>query len=257
MKKIDKKPYLPTAANISDDKALPFTDGCQQNLDSAEVKICEYGATKNYDATVALVGGSHSTHWHSALLKIAEKHNIRLVNMTKAGCRLSTGKEGLPKCDEWNEHIIGKIAEVKPDLVFTTAEISYFNIKEVPQGYIEQFEALNKLGIQVFGVRDTPYFRNHVPRCIEEFGRDSKECAIEKVLVVPDVTDWSKLKNPPANVHYYDYTDHICPDTLCRPVIGNVVGYYDTGHLSVSFVNTLVPYIEEDLIPLLNKVKKK
>ncbi len=254
---VEEKDYLPRDASIKSDKAAPYADGCQVAGDDPEVKICTYGSDNNYDYTVALVGGSHSTHWHPALAQIAAEENIRLLNITKSGCRLSTDRKGLPSCDTWNENVIEKIAAEQPDLVFTTAEISYFNVTDVPQGYIEQFEALADEGIEVFGVRDTPYFKIDVPTCIQKYGRNSIKCTVEKDRVVPEKTDWSKLADPPANVHYFDYTDKICPEERCRPVIGNVVGYFDKGHMTKSFNETLAPYIKKDLMPLLEEIKEK
>ncbi|WP_165980615.1 acyltransferase family protein [Macrococcus carouselicus] len=256
MDNVPVKPYLPDDAAVATDKAEPFLDGCQQAIKYQSVKICEYGQTEDYEYTIALVGGSHSTHWFSTLEEIAKKHPIRIVNMTKSGCRLTTEKFNYALCDEWNESIIDEIAKVKPDLVFAPAEISHFNVEEVPKGYIEQFEKLNDIGIHVFGVRDTPFFAVNIPECIEDYGRDSEKCTVKKDLVVPDVTDWSKVRNKPTNVHYYDYTDYICPDELCRPVIGNVVAYFDKNHMTDSFGRTLAPAVEQDLIPLLEQVKK-
>lgn len=257
MDHVPVKDYLPDDADIKKDIALPYSDGCHVSANEAEVKVCEYGETKSNQYTVAVVGGSHSTHWHAGVMKFAKKNKIKLLNITKSGCRLSTDGKGLPSCDEWNEHVIDKVAAEKPDLVLTTAEISYFNVTEVPPGYIEQFNALKDRGIEVFGVRDTPYFRQDVPTCIQKHGRDSERCKIDKNTVVPDVTDWSKLDNPPSNVHYFDYTKYICPAEKCEPVIGNVVGYFDKGHMTKSFVETLAPYIERDMMPLLEEAKKK
>ncbi|WP_414739067.1 SGNH hydrolase domain-containing protein [Macrococcoides bohemicum] len=150
--------------------------------------------------------------------------------------------------------MIGKISQLKPDLVFTTAEKSYFNISTVPEGYIKQFNRLEQLGIEVFGVRDTPYFKKSVPECIANYGAHSNECSIEKDLVVPETTDWSKLKEKPANVHYYDYTQYICPTERCQPVIDGIVAYSDKGHMTQRFVKTLAPYIEADLMSLLKNI---
>ncbi|ULG74942.1 acyltransferase family protein [Macrococcus brunensis] len=254
---IPVKPYLPDDAAVATDKAKPFLDGCQQAIKYQTVKICEYGVTENYEYTVALVGGSHSTHWFSTLEEISKKYPIRIVNMTKSGCRLTTEKFNYALCDEWNEKIIDKIADVQPDIVFAPAEISHFNVKEVPEGYLKQFEKLNALGIHVFGVRDTPYFKIDIPDCLVNYGRDSEKCTVAKNLVVPEETDWSKVEKKPTNVHYYDYTDYICPDDLCRPVIGNVVAYFDKNHMTDSFGRTLAPTVEKDLIPLLEDVKKE
>lgn len=257
MKNFKERPYIPSDANIKEDQAKPYKDGCHATTTSPDVKICEYGVTKNYDYTVAVVGGSHSTHWFTAIEDIAKKHKIRLLNVTKSGCRLSTDRKGLPSCDTWNEHVVDEVSAEHPDLVLTMAEISYFNVTEVPQGYIDQFKAFTKRGIEIFAIRDTPYFRKDVPECIQANGRDSEQCKVSKDLVVPKMTDWSKLAVKPEGVHFVDYTDKICPDEYCEPVVGNVVAYFDKSHMTKTFVSTLTPYVEKDIMPILKTIKAK
>lgn len=257
MNDFKEKPYIPRDANIKEDQAQPYKDGCHVSSNSPEVKICEYGVTKGYDYTVAVVGGSHSTHWFTAVHDIARKHKIRLLNVTKSGCRLSTDRKGLPSCDKWNEQVVEKVSAEQPDLVLSMAEISYFDVTEVPQGYIEQFNAFTERGIEIFAVRDTPYFKKDVPECIQANGRDSALCKIEKALVVPKTTDWSKLAEKPKGVHFVDYTDKICPDDYCEPVVGNVVAYFDKSHMTKTFVSTLTPYVEKDMMPILEDIKAK
>ncbi|WJP98218.1 acyltransferase family protein [Macrococcus bovicus] len=257
MDNVPQKDYLPEAEAIKNDKADPYTDGCHVAAGDPVVKVCEYGVTENYDYTVALVGSSHAAHWQPALVKMAEKNKIRVLNITKSGCRFSTYKAKQPSCIAWNQHVIDKIVAEKPDIVFANADVGYWNIHEVPVGYIEQFEALNKKGIEVFGVRDTPYFRKDVPTCVNQYGADSPKCQTKREVLFPEPSDWAKLKNPPENVHVFDYTDFFCDEEVCRPVIGNVMVYVDNGHISRSYMETLSPYIEKDLIPLLKKAKAK
>lgn len=46
-----------------------------------------------------------------------------------------------------------------------------------------------------------------------------------------------------------------CPKERCEPVIDGVIAYSDKGHMTQSFVKTLAPHIESDLMPLLKKTK--
>ncbi|WP_414051495.1 hypothetical protein [Macrococcus animalis] len=49
----------------------------------------------------------------------------------------------------------------------------------------------------------------------------------------------------------------MCPDTLCRPVIGNIVAYADKSHMTNTFMETLAPFVKEDLMALLKQIKEK
>ena len=49
------------------------------------------------------------------------------------------------------------------------------------------------------------------------------------------------------SAHLLDFSDLYCEPEVCRPVIGNVVVYRDTGHLTAAFAKTLAPFLGEDL----------
>src|SRR5690606_41925114 len=46
-----------------------------------------------------------------------------------------------------------------------------------------------------------------------------------------------------------DMTDMVCPDTTCVPVIGNVLVYRQTSHLTDTYVRTLTAALAERLAP--------
>jgi hypothetical protein len=47
------------------------------------------------------------------------------------------------------------------------------------------------------------------------------------------------------NVRVVDLNDAICPTDPCAPVIGNVLVYRDTSHLTGTYVRSLVPRLTE------------
>src|SRR5699024_9696717 len=66
---------IPPFSKVFDDLPQSHLDGSNQGLKNSDLKIGEYGETENYDATIALVGSSHSEHWLGALLESVEGHN--------------------------------------------------------------------------------------------------------------------------------------------------------------------------------------
>lgn len=249
---IPERPYIPYDTDIYSDRALPFWDGCHIGVPETEVVTCDYGETKKPLYKVALVGGSHSSHWHPALDTFIEDERIQLINMTKSGCRFSTKiYDNYTACNEWNAKIIDKIVESSVDLVVTMADVAQHNSSKVPKGYIEQFLALESHGIPVFAIRDTPFFDREIPACLAEFGRHADECSVEREKTLPSVSNWDELAEKPSNVYYYDYSDYICEPDVCRPVIGNIVGYVDSNHMTKTFNETLGPLVREDMMALL------
>src|SRR5699024_10271541 len=124
--------------------------------------------------------------------------------------------------------------------------------EEVPEGYLNQFERLDEVDMEVMAIRDTPNFDEDVSECLSANGLDSDECDMDRDEVIPDVAAWDGLESLPPNVEHVDYTDFVCNDETCPAVIGNVIGYMDTNHMSATFNETFGPIIRSDVMPLLN-----
>lgn len=241
---------IPALENAKDDRADAYADGCQISPGESEVKICEYGNTEDYDYTVALVGGSKSTHWLPSLQELGD--NYRILNVTKSGCRFSldNNESIADDCYEWNTKVVDELAEYNPDVVVALADVARPAYEEVPKGFIEQFEKLNNYDIPILAIRDTPYFSKDVVECMSQ-GNGINGCSIEKSKTISPTPAWEKLSNPPENVVYVDYTDYICDENKCPPVVGNVVAYLDKSHMTATFNKTFAPIIRKDLEKIL------
>lgn len=247
----EKKEPIPSLATILEDKTEAYE--CQVSPQSSAIEVCDYGKTKNYDYTVAVVGGSKSTHWISPMQDIAEEENMRLINITKAGCRFTTDTENYTEqCIEWNRNVIDEIVNEDVDLVITLADIAYSSLYDVPAGFIEQFNKLDEVNIDVLALRDTPYFKGSVPECIAQHGENSTECKIVKADVYNTPSAWERLENKPDNVFYADYSDYFCGEEYCDPVVGNVIGYFDHDHMTETFSKTFKPLLQRDVAEALN-----
>ena len=241
---------IPALENAKDDRADAYADGCQISPGDSEVKICEYGNTDDYDYTIALVGGSKSTHWLPSLQELGEIY--RILNVTKSGCRFSldNSESIADDCYEWNTKVVDELAEYNPDAVVTLADVARPAYEEVPEGFIEQFEKLNNYDIPILAIRDTPYFSKDVVECLSQ-ENGINDCSIEKSKTISLTPAWEKLSNPPENVTYVDYTDYICTENTCPPVVGNIVAYLDKSHMTATFNKTFAPIIRKDLEKIL------
>lgn len=247
---LEEKEPVPYLSKVLDDKTPAYE--CQVNAQSSEIRVCDYGKEQNYDYTVAVVGGSKSTHWLSPLEPIAEEENLRLINITKSGCRFTAETENYTEqCIEWNKKVIDEIINEDVDLVVTLADIAYSDLYDVPDGFIEQFKKLEEVNINILALRDTPYFKGSVPECIDRHGRDSIECKIVKDDVYNSPSAWDRLDSKPANVWYADYSDYFCGPEYCDPVVGNVIGYFDHDHMTETFSKTFTPLLYRDVMDAL------
>lgn len=248
---VEDVPVLPLPIQARNDLPKVYEDKCHQKSGKSEVIECEYGVSDHAKYTIALVGGSHSAHWLPALEAISELESIKIITYTKSGCRFTSSEEELEDCQEWNNKVIDVLMAKKPDLVFTTADVA--GQPEVPEGFVKQWEKLNKAGIEVFAVRDNPRFGFDVASCVEEKGANSRDCSVEREKVLPAESAWSKLENPPENVHYVDLSDYFCEKNYCKAVIGNVLVYRDSGHITATYSRTMAPILRDELMPLLKR----
>ncbi|OKI19950.1 acyltransferase [Nocardiopsis sp. TSRI0078] len=244
-------PVYPPLAWAAEEAPVTYADGCNQTTADAEVITCVYGSDDPV-RTVALVGGSHAAHWFPALESIALAHDWRLLNIVKGACLFTDAPQtykGEPytSCTEWNRGVMAELERLRPDTVFTTGTTTSLDTsagygeEQVVDGYVDRWRELEEMGIGVVAVRDTPRFRFDVPSCLA--GSDPGECVSAREESMAPVSPLEGLALP-ANVTVLDLTDRFCGSGVCRPVIGNVLVYWDNGHIGATFMRTLAPELE-------------
>ena len=67
---------------------------------------------------------------------------------------------------------------------------------------------------------------------------------VEQVLAPVNPADALRDRNGFASL---DLTDLICPEGLCRPVVGNVHVFFDPHHLTWTYARTMAPALETRL----------
>jgi peptidoglycan/LPS O-acetylase OafA/YrhL len=258
-----EEPVRPSPLQARSDNADVYEDGCHQAIGNTEVIECIYGETDDPEYRLALVGGSHAAHWLPALQVFAEEENIQILSYTKSGCRFSSEIFDAEDCTDWNTNLMDTLIESRPDIVFTHADVtsleptdpSIERLVDIPEGFVDNWETLQTHDIPVFAVRDNPRFREDIPSCVEEHGEDAMECRIAREDVLPADSPWEKLENKPKNVHYADFSDRFCDEDYCMPVVGNVLAYTDSHHISATYARTLAPFVKEELMPVLENIE--
>ncbi|GAA0305828.1 peptidoglycan/LPS O-acetylase OafA/YrhL [Gracilibacillus halotolerans] len=248
--------FIPEPINALNDTAhFYYEQECFTSIRDTEPKTCSYGNLDNPEYTIALVGGSHSGHWFTALEKIAENLNIRLDTYIRDGCRFSNSDfNGFlnEKCMEWNVEVKELLLEAKPDMIFTTATV--FGNADIPREYKEIWEEFNGIS-EILAVRDNPRMPEDVPSCVEVKG--IQDCSFPVEDVLDSVDDFEDTAEIPTNVTLADLSEYFCGDETCEPVIGNILVYRDEHHLTASYVKTLSKplqeYVEKVIVKLENR----
>lgn len=243
---------LPDPAILAEDRAMYYEWGCQQTHKdepgAGEVLVCEDPeAPENPDATVMVAGGSHAGHWYNALALIAQANNWELLVADKSGCRFRhTEDMETDTCSQWNADFHEVVEERDPDLVISTGTAAYRSgsTESVSEGAEDRWEEILAAGSEVLLIRGTARPEEDVPECLaaggspEDCGADFNVYAETNPLEEMDLAD---------GIHTIDMTPWVCPDGSCPAVIGNVSVYNDDSHLSNYYVETLAPYLEEEI----------
>ncbi|MFD0803323.1 SGNH hydrolase domain-containing protein, partial [Streptomonospora algeriensis] len=221
---------------------------CQADPGTTKLQSCVYGPD-GADTTVALVGDSHAAQWAPALREIAQERDWRLHVYAKSSCSFTlttlkrNGKD-YDKCTQWNEALLDELTgDVEPGILFTTSSANNKAASSATQseGAVDIAAGMNRLwgpledaGTEVVAIRDNPRMATRLPECVSLHTEDLSECEkpVEDAFSNDDPQVIAAENDPGVDI--VDLTDQFCTGDTCLPVIGNVLVYRDSHHLTAA-----------------------
>ncbi|WP_437585066.1 acyltransferase family protein [Paramicrobacterium sp. CJ85] len=236
---------------------------CITNTRDDELKVCEYGVDeKDADHVIALVGDSHAEQWLSAISIAAEDHNWHVKVLTKASCPFIGVDRDEPNksdaetaslvdtCRTWNDEAMDYLQHSGDiDTIVTSAKSA--NPVEAAPGeswqetaataYEERWSELPDSISSIIAVRDTPHMNKDVLNCVTVSGKNAAtDCAVpEDEAFDEDPLAEAAEKTSDSRVSLVDMSDYFVVDGECPPVIGGVLAFRDTHHISWVYSSTL------------------
>lgn len=208
---------------------------------------------------VVILGSSHARQYVPALLPWAEEHDLQIVNLHMNGCNFVPGMERGSYCDGYDEYALDYIDTVQPDVVLTisTRTAADSAEEEMLAGQATAVEVLTARGIDVLSVRDNPRWEDNAYQCAEAVITADGTPAEADEACGADVSEKLAPENPAGelvaadgggSLTVLDFSDLICPDGRCAPVLGDTYVYLDEDHLTKRFVQqTIAPAMTEAL----------
>lgn len=256
----DNGTVIPGTTQAANDKSDAYADKCWVYRPFDKFTQCTYGK-KDAKVSIALVGNSHAGQWLPALQELAARNGWKITTFLASQCYATTIKLKLDtnqfrdNCQNWGKKVLDATEGQAFDLVVTAertglapdAQVSGSILQNQTSGYRDYLRQWTDRGAQVLVVRDTPLpFRSlkSIPDCVGTHPDDFSRCdGTRSRWVVPDaLVDAAKsLGNP--RVRVADLTDLFC-STVCRPVIGRAMVYFDASHITATYSRTLAPYLE-------------
>ena len=256
----------PRPVDASKDRGRPYEDGCLVPEPARTSPPCVYGA-RRAGTTVVLFGDSHAMQLFPALEHVALRRRWRLVNLTKAGCPPAAvsvvsplSRRRYPECDAWREYALRRIErEERPALVLATGSAHHqvldggrrlgteAGVRALADGWQPVLRRLQAAAGEVVVTADPPRVTFDVPACVSEHPRALRRCAFARGPAVARARAVAGAARAVPGVRVLDPVGLLCLRELCPSVIGGVLVYRNSGHLTASFAATLGPWLGRTL----------
>ncbi len=242
-------PDVPPLPLISGDYPRPdYLASCPGDLELSQgvQDLCRVVyAPEESQGIVLLLGNSHVMQWTPAAEAFAREHDLTLVSFVRGGCMLGSAEEQVVPyrvCREFAAEVGNVVDHVDPDVVVLQSTVTAFDGSERQlegtRTWIRRFSAD---GRHVLALRDNPRFREALPVCAERLGAAAAECEVPYPQDVDGARPFGRLEAAVPRVAELDMNDLVCPDRVCRPVVGNLFVYWDDGHITPDYVRSLAP----------------
>jgi hypothetical protein len=224
---------------------------------------------------VALVGDSRAAQWSPAMQAVAAAQHWRLITITKAGCPFTQAhlvrvikKDSSPyrSCSAWDEAAMKLLLSGpdRPDFVVTSSYYPYLvtvdghpdvapgpsNDKALIAGLRGAWSTLNRAGIPVIALRETPLMGRDVAECVSKHRQELNRCTTTRAKALRTNILQPAADGLPASATIDLTVSAVCPAVECPPVIGNVLVYRDDHHLTAEYSRSLAPFLTSALAKL-------
>jgi hypothetical protein len=241
------------------------TDPCLQQSDAATPAFCTLGRSQRPERTIAIVGNSHAWRLVPALALYARQHGWQVVVATRIDCLglMTTAVSPVgatPNCLSWSAAVQRRLlalphldAVLFPSYAFTdkfttgghpTAQESQDRQRQV----LSLWSAFAAHHTRVIVPDDVPGMRpTSDPECIAQSAAAYDPCAVDRSSVVAPNPITRLAQANPKLATYLPLTRYFCDATRCHGLIGGVVVYFDSHHLTTTYSRSLARYLGEAL----------
>jgi peptidoglycan/LPS O-acetylase OafA/YrhL len=244
----------PSPLTARDDRPQP--DACILQAKVVTGPPCRIGTPGGQ--TVVLFGDSHAQQWLPALQVIGADRGWSIVIITKSGCPVpaltpranDTSEFSQPDCAQWRAASLGRIAALKPALIFVSALHNYVpDPGERLTAWNLSLDQLRQDGAPIVYLADTPLPGKDIPVCISGALDDWSQCAFPRQSALsPDQVVVQALTGRQQQLNVVDLTSYLCPTAICPAVRNGILLYRDDSHITATVSRVLAPAIEQILV---------
>jgi SGNH domain (fused to AT3 domains) len=257
----------PTPREADGDRGRSFQDGCLVDERAVKSPPCVYGDRRSA-TTVVLFGDSHAMQYFPALDRIAVRRHWRLVEITKSGCppppaRVVYAPSGRDyrECAVWREYALRRIDRQERPALVVAASSAHYNVidgsgrrigadagaRALAAAYGGVLRRLRRAVAHVVVIGDTPRPPLDVPSCVSQSLDRLRRCAFapRPALARSRVVNAAIRRVP--GIRVINPARRLCLREVCPAVIGDVLVYRNSGHLTASLALTLWRWLGRQL----------
>ena len=226
--------------------------------------VCEFGVpAAAATQTIAIIGDSHAGVWRIPLDKVARAERWHGLRIGHASCPLSAATRAIPEpnrshCNRWRKAVFSWLtAHPQVRTVFVSQLAAGAGVltrngqrpfDAAVAGYAAAWNALPASVGRIIVIRDNPTVDADTDTCIERALAEHRDaghtCALVRDRAIdPDPAATAAARTASPRVQLVDLTPFFCDRRQCFPVIGGVLVYKDTTHLTGLYAQTLGPYL--------------
>ncbi len=259
----------PSLLEANRDTSPLYGTGCHQYLEERAAQGCVFGDPDG-DITVAIWGDSHAAQWFSAIDLIAEQRGWRLVSITQGGCPVidvltwnRSGDAVFDHCAPWRDNVLDRFAEEGVDVVLLGQHYGLLDADSrgavSASVWAEQLPALLDRVSETMTpivLIDSPDPPEDVPTCLSEHPEEIEVCepgapGNTETAVAATIREITAERG----VGTIDPRPWLCVDDRCPVVVGDILVYRDSHHLSDTFVRWFTPVLDRAIGPYIDSLR--
>ena len=246
---------------------------CWSDMADDAFDMCTLGDPDS-DMRILALGDSHLAVMTDAIEQIADDRGWRIDMAARGWCRwmgedaqLADLDQSLrDRCTSWRAEAEAVVEEGGYDaIIVAAASHSKF---EVPEGTSQaEFETEKLLeawstrpdaeNVPIIAFHDNPRIFSSVQApCFGDARKlNDGDCSVPRDEAIADQSGLDDAVARDPNAMTIDVNDYICAPDRCNPVVGGVAVYRDNAHMTSTFIETLRPYIERELVGALSRAR--
>lgn len=215
------------------------------------IRSCTYGYQGSDATRIALVGDSHAARLLDALTPYLDAMKWKLTTYTGLGC--SWHHPPQDDCTVAMTDIDQKLLDNRYDLVLST---SYRGSGGKPTDYAAAWAPIAAAGSRIVAVADNPQVTQDDLNCLTRVsfsGDQTGNCVVSKATALSQSDPLIAATDLVPGAQLIDLTQYYCKADRCPLVIGDVIVYQSTTHITSAYMKTLGPAIIDGVRQALSR----